>query len=292
MLPYLCLFFSGMASLIYELVWIRQLVLIFGGTLYAISAVLCAFMIGLALGAWVISLFLERCRQTGKPLNLVKIYGLLEGLIGLYGLCFPFALELVEKLYPLAIGNSIEAGSWFHLMEFIMGTLLMLPATLLMGATLPIIGSWSIGEKSQRFFSDISILYSLNTFGAVAGCLFTQLVAIKHLGIQATTWSAVLINALVFLACFAYKSESTENNPDLRQNQLSKPPHAKGSEPEPDRVLAWLLVGIFFYSGMASLASEIIWTRVLVFPMGSTLYSFALILATFLFGIALGSLIS
>ncbi len=285
-LPYLCLFFSGMASLIYELVWIRQLVLIFGGTLYAISAVLCAFMIGLALGAWVISLLLERWRQAGKSLNLVIIYGLLEGLIGLYGLCFPFALKLVEQLYPLAIGNSIDAGSWFHLIEFIMGTLLMLPATLLMGATLPIIGSWSIGEKSQRIFSDISILYSLNTFGAVVGCLFTQLVAIKYFGIQATTWFAVILNALVLLACFLYKPDAIEKNSDHPQ------PPTKNSEPEPDRVLAWLLLAIFFYSGMASLASEIIWTRVLVFPMGSTLYSFALILATFLFGIALGSLIS
>ncbi len=292
LLPYLCLFFSGMASLIYELVWIRQLVLIFGGTLYAISAVLCAFMIGLALGAWAISLLLDRWRKTEKSINLVLVYGLLEGLIGLYGLCFPFALNFVEELYPWAMGNSVEASSWFLLMEFIMGTLLMLPATLLMGATLPIIGSWSIGEKSQRIFSDISILYSLNTFGAVAGCLFTQLFAIKHLGVQGTTWSAVLINALVFLACFIFKPQATAKAPDSPSKIISQASDKKRSEPEPDRVLAWLLLGIFFYSGMASLASEIIWTRVLVFPMGSTLYSFALILATFLFGIALGSLIS
>jgi spermidine synthase len=65
-IPFFCIFISGAASLIYELIWIRQLSLVFGGTLYAISAVLCAFMTGLALGAWGIGLFLSHRNKHKK----------------------------------------------------------------------------------------------------------------------------------------------------------------------------------------------------------------------------------
>jgi spermidine synthase len=291
-IPYLCLFISGMASLIYELVWIRQLTLIFGGTLFAISAVLCAFMLGLALGAWGIVRFLNWQKQRGKNINPILLYGILEGLIGLYGLGFPLGLGLLEKIYPLALAGAVESGTFLHLIEFFLSTLLMLPPTLLMGATLPLIGSWSIGDKAHRIFSRMSLLYSLNTFGAVVGCLYTQLFAIEHFGIRATNWSAVAMNALVFFLCYAYRGETIESKKSSQPVKKVDQRKVQDDEPAPTRALSLLLLGIFIYSGMVSLSSEILWTRVLVFPMGSTLYSFALILATFLFSIALGSLIA
>jgi spermidine synthase len=293
-IPYLCLFISGTASLVYELVWIRQLTLIFGGTLFAISAVLCAFMLGLALGAWGIVRFLNWQKLCGRAVNPILLYGILEGLIGLYGLAFPLGLGLLEKIYPLAQSGAVESGTFLHLVEFSLSTLLMLPATLLMGATLPLIGSWSIGEKSHKIFSDMSLLYSLNTFGAVFGCLYAQLFAIEHFGIRATSWSAVAMNTLVFFLCFAYRGETESREVQETPQAAAKNKRKKNIEEEsaPTRTLSLLLLGIFIYSGMVSLSSEILWTRVLVFPMGSTLYSFALILATFLFSIALGSLIA
>ncbi|MCH7624139.1 MAG: spermine synthase, partial [Nitrospinae bacterium] len=293
-IPYLCLFISGTASLVYELIWIRQLTLVFGGTLFAISAVLCAFMTGLALGSWGIVRFLNWQKQRGRGIHPILLYGILEGLIGLYGLCFPLGLKLLEQIYPLALAGAVESGTFLHIIEFLLSALLMLPPTLLMGATLPLIGSWCIGEKSDRIFSRMSLLYSLNTFGAVFGCLYTQLIAIEYLGIRATNWSAVAMNALVFILCWAWQRETQMVEPEA-----SPPPvhNGKGKtnlekDKAPTRFLSILLLFIFIYSGMVSLSSEILWTRVLVFPMGSTLYSFALILSTFLFSIALGSLIA
>ncbi len=332
--PYFCLFVSGAASLVYELAWIRQLTLVFGGTLYAISAVLCAFMSGLALGAWACSRYLNRKGDHHHTFHLVRLYGVIEGLIGIYGLLFPFGLELLSRLYPLALGGAVESGPLLHFLEFFLSALLMLPATSLMGATLPIIGSWAIGGRASRIFSGVSVLYSLNTFGAVFGCLFAQLFAIKYLGVQAAIFSAVAMNFIVFLICFPMKeaadSELPETLPpfareiDPGEESGGEPPQVKvangnspkdivsgpgadpfvpepvlsltkeraGGEPVPSRLFSYLLLFIFTYSGMASLSSEILWTRVLVFPMGSTLYSFTLILATFLFSIALGSLIA
>ncbi len=288
--PFFCLFISGAASLTYELLWIRQLALVFGGTLYAISAVLCAFMIGLALGAWAIGRFLTARDQQKKPVNLVRLYGFLEGGIGLYALFFPYGLDLLAGWYAPFTSGAIEIGLQTHLVEFSLSTALMLPSTICMGATLPLIGSWAIGNRTDRIVTDVSVLYSLNTFGAVAGCLYTQLLAVKFFGIEGTNISAVLMNALVFALCVPLRARAPSTSSPLAQT-TSRIKDDKG-EPVPGRGLSLLLLLIFIYSGMASLASEILWTRVLVFPMGTTLYSFALILATFLFGIALGSLVA
>ena len=268
--------------------------LVFGGTLFAISAVLCAFMTGLALGSWGIVRFLNWQKQRGRGIHPILLYGILEGLIGLYGLCFPLGLKLLEQIYPLAMAGSVESGTFLHIVEFSLSALLMLPPTLLMGATLPLIGSWCIGEKAHRIFSRMSLLYSLNTFGAVFGCLYTQLFAIEHFGIRATNLSAVVMNALVLMLCILWQrqAESAETGDSSKPAHKGKGDKGQEDGPVPTRFLSFLLLFIFIYSGMASLSSEILWTRVLVFPMGSTLYSFALILATFLFSIALGSLIA
>ena len=285
-IPFICLFLSGWTSLTYELLWIKQLTLLFGGTLYAISAVLCAFMTGLALGAWYLSRYLSRS-SSGTP-NRVRLYGILEGLIGVYGLIFPVLLKAMEWLYPLVISASPANEGWLHGTEFLMSALLMLPSTFLMGATLPIIGAWAVGGHSGKIFKNISLVYSLNTFGAVFGVVITQFFTTRWLGIQGTLWSAVGLNILIFLLCFFWRA-SPQRDSEIKDE---KPETLITPENAPSRGLNWLLLILFGYSGGVALASEILWTRILVFPLGSSLYSFALILATFLFGIALGSLIS
>ncbi len=278
LLPGLCLFASGAASLTYELIWIRQLSLIFGGTLYAISAVLCAFMAGLALGSWVFSLWLKH----RTPGNLFLLYGLLEGLIGLYGLAFPWLLDLSAPLYPILVDLAGE-GAGLLFLEFLWGTLLMLPSTFLMGATLPVLGTWSIGQKQDSILSQVSWLYGMNTAGAVVGCLLTQFVAIRWLGIAGTNMMAVGLNGAVFLLCRLFKpsSESAASPVEAKRHLKEATASNKGS--------GYLLL-LFGFSGMVALSAEILWTRILVIPLGSSLYSFALILACFLLGIALGSL--
>ncbi len=288
-LLFLGLFLSGAASLVYELVWIKQLSLIFGGTLYAISAVLCAFMAGLALGAWAVQRLLHRLAATGRAWDLVWAYGLLEGMIGLYGLAFPVGLGLLENLYPAAMRAGLS-GPLLHTLEFFLSALFMLPATLFMGATLPLVGSWAIGGRAARVFSDLSLLYSINTLGAVFGCLYTQWFAVEHLGVRGATFTAVAMNGLVLLLCYLHRKRAPAEEV---MSDHARPAVAEASrEGAPSRFESLLYLTIFIYSGMAALSSEILWTRVLVFPLGSSLYSFALILATFLFSIGIGSLIA
>lgn len=285
---YACLFASGAASLVYELIWFRHLTLVFGASLYALSAVLCAFMMGLAGGAWIMGRLLARGSIKMEPGKLIRVYGFLEGLIGLYALCFPIGLSLLEKLYPLILPESGQVGLTVHLLEFFLSTLLMFPATLLMGATLPLVGCWATGNQTEKVFTQVSVLYGVNTFGAVFGCLFTQFFAIRTWGVQGATWFAIALNVVVLMLCYGkarifYAEESSPVKAETKKRK-------KQQDTEISPAIGILVFAMFAYSGMASLSSEILWTRILVFPMGSTLYSFALILATFLLGIALGSL--
>ena len=285
-IAYACLFASGAASLGYELIWFRHLALVFGASLYALSAVLCAFMMGLAAGAWVMGRVLARVEIA--PDKLIRGYGLLEGLIGLYALCFPFGLDLLEKLYPLILPESGQVDFGVHMLEFFLSTLLMFPATLLMGATLPLVGCWATNNQTQQVFTQVSRLYGVNTFGAVFGCLFTQFFAIRLLGVQGSTWFAVGLNAVVFMLC--YGRPRIFAAVDSSSIQIEAKPVKRKQDTIVSPAIVVLVFAMFAYSGMASLSSQILWTRILVFPLGSTLYSFALILATFLLGIALGSL--
>ena len=285
-IAYACLFASGMATLVYELIWFRYLTLVFGATLYALSAVLCAFMLGLAGGAWGMGRILAKGDGSKR---LILWYGIFEGLIGLYALSFPLGLELLEKIYPLVLPSDGQAGLMVHIMEFLLGTFLMLPATLLMGATLPLVSCWAVGNEKRQVFSKISLLYGWNTLGAVFGCLFTQFFAIQLWGVQGAIWFGVLLNALVFLVCFVCGRIFYQ----VDQQHISAKKENNNSVADEDIGNINLLVFVMFaYSGMASLSSEILWTRILVFPMGTTLFSFALILATFLSGIAFGSLVA
>ena len=275
-----------MATLVYELIWFRYLTLVFGATLYALSAVLCAFMLGLAGGAWGMGRILAKGDGSKR---LIFWYGIFEGLIGLYALSFPLGLELLEKIYPLVLPSDGQAGLMVHIMEFLLGTFLMLPATLLMGATLPLVSCWAVGNEKRQVFSKISLLYGWNTLGAVFGCLFTQFFAIQLWGVQGAIWFGVLLNALVFLVCFVCGRIFYQ----VDQQHISAKKENNNSVADEDIGNINLLVFVMFaYSGMASLSSEILWTRILVFPMGTTLFSFALILATFLSGIAFGSLVA
>ena len=277
-----------MAALVYELIWFRYLTLVFGASLYALSAVLCAFMLGLASGAWLMGQVLSK---NGVPKRLILWYGFFEGLIGLYALSFPLGLELLEKIYPLILPVDGQAGLGLHVMEFILGTLLMLPATLLMGATLPLVGYWVVKNEKDQILSRLSRFYGWNTMGAVFGCLFTQFFAIQYWGVQGAVRIGVVLNVLVFLVCLAYGRIFLKGEIKYPSN-LKKKTEKLSDQDRPTQEITFLIFVMFFYSGMASLSSEILWTRILVFPMGTTLYSFALILATFLSGIAIGSLFS
>ncbi|MHC4599555.1 MAG: fused MFS/spermidine synthase, partial [Planctomycetota bacterium] len=159
-----CFLLSGAAGLAYEVVWTRMLILVFGATSFAISTVLTAFMTGLALGGFLGGKAVRRLR------NPALAYGVLEIVIGLYALALPWLFEALPPILRVTWRLLHPSFPVFTLVRFLLAGAALIPPTLLMGATLPLLSAYFSRRKEGRGFR-VGLLYALNTCGAVAGAL-------------------------------------------------------------------------------------------------------------------------
>ncbi len=181
---------SGAAALIYEVVWTRELSLVFGSTVYAVSLMLAAFMSGLSLGAFLGG------RRSDLARDPIAAFGVLELGIGLFGMASMALIQLAPSLYFLAYNNLRASLAAYVVVQVGISYLIMLVPTTLMGATFPIvsrIGTVSMGELG----TDIGRVYGANTLGAIAGSLSAGFLLIPLIGVRGTTLVAAGLNILV-----------------------------------------------------------------------------------------------
>jgi spermidine synthase len=289
-LIYLLFFLSGAAGLIYQLIWVRKLVLIFGNTTYATSSILTAFMGGLALGSYLIGKYAHRIKT---PL---KFYGILELGIGASAmLILFFFLPLSDAIYIWLFGIFGNNPLFFNSVRFLLSVLILIIPTTLMGGTLPIISQYFI-KISANFGQRLGRLYGFNTLGAVFGAFLTGYFLIDLFGVNTTLWIAIVLNLAIGVVALLLDRPREKKPESAAKDKKPKPKIA----PAPSlpstirsynpRTAKWVL-GLFGVAGFVSLAYEVVWTRALIFFISSTTYSFTIILTTFLIGIALGSLV-
>ena len=191
---YFLFLFSGIASLIYQVVWVRMLTLVFGHTIYSVSIVLSAFMAGLGLGSYMWGRTIDK---TGKPL---LVYGKIEIFIG-----------ISAALLSILLSNFSPIYAWLHqllpdllflaaILKAVLAFLLVLIPTIFMGATLPVMCKYFATEDTN-LGQQVSYLYSINTLGAAAGCLFAGYFLIGFFGVLETALLAAGINLLIGLVC-------------------------------------------------------------------------------------------
>lgn len=290
---YLLFFGSGICGLVYQLVWQRKLALIFGNTTYATSAILTAFMGGLALGSFLFGKYVDREK---RPLRL---YALLEFGIGISALAILFFFLPISNSVYIWIFRTLSQNSIiFNFIRFILSVFILIIPTTLMGGTLPVISKYIIRDSSQ-FGLRLGNLYATNTVGGMMGAFLTGYYFIRLFGETWTVWIAIVGNLLIAAIAYYISAKKTEqvvaektiNNKKLKKQKLAdhrdlqNPKKIRRYSPTTARLVVWL----FAAAGFASLAYEVIWTRALIFYVSSTTYSFAAILTTFLFGIMLGS---
>ena len=279
----LCFFFSGVAGLVYEVVWTRMLTQIFGNTTYAIATVLSAFMAGLAIGSYVFGQIADR----GK--NDFLLYGILEAGVGIYGFLVPWLFKFGQKLYAPIYGLNESYPFVFNLLLFFLSFVLLVFPTLLMGATLPVLSRFFV-----RSFRDlgrrVGDLYATNTLGAVLGCAFAGYFFIPTLGMRKTVFVAAGINLVIAAVIIAVDRIRLKEPPGVapQSEPLVQTEPLSGAAPSS---LGWIILGSFALSGFASLIYENAWTRALSLVIGSSVYSFTTMLFTFLVGLALGGFI-
>lgn len=279
---------SGAAGLMYQVVWSRLLVLVFGSTTLAVSTVLSVFMGGLALGAWLVGRWIDR-RQ--RPLI---IYAALELGIGLYALFVPWGLDRVLPVYQAVWSGSSSVGLLLAVRVALIAVILIIPTTL-MGATLPVIsravasGMVTVWVTSAAGVAGrVGRFYALNTAGAVAGAWLTGFVLLPTFGVTPTIRIAVGCNlaaaAAAWLLGRRWAVAPTAEPLPVRAARTEE----RASEARPRRVRAWVFLTLAL-SGAAALIDEVAWARALGLILGSSVYAFTAMLATFLIGLAGGA---
>lgn len=272
----LLFYVSGALGLVYQVVWSRMMMHVFGSTAVAVGTVLAAFMSGLAVGAWLIGKWADRSR------NGLRMYAYLELAIALAAwLSHQLLYRLApahQALYELA--GSSDIG--FAVLRFALAFALIMLPTMLMGATLPVLSRFLIGRESLVGVG-LSTLYSVNTLGAVSGVLLAGFYLIGTYGIHTPVHLAVAGNFLIGCAAWLVSR---------RMGETTSPPAAvPRNEPLPKPVspaVLRLILVTLGVSGFTSFAYEIYWTRSLVFILGNSVYALTTMLSAFLSGIALG----
>ena len=279
-LLYLCFFLSGASGLIFEIVWMRKLSLIFGSTVYAVSTVVAVFMGGLALGSWLFG------RAADRSTNCLRLYTLLELGIGAAGVAITLTLlPLLDNIYIFFHGLGFQSGPGLFLIRFLLSVLIMLGPTVLMGGTLPVVGRYLVRTQNE-LGSRLGFLYGINTLGAVTGTLGSGFWLIALYGETVTILIAAAGNLIAgLIALLLLRGAAGAPAGSAKAEKISAPSAYSESRL---KLVPWL----FALSGFAALAYEVLWTRALIYFVGLSVHAFTIILACFLAGIALGSLLA
>jgi len=270
----LCFFVSGFAALLYETVWTREFAFVFGTSQLAVSAVLAAYMAGLASGAAIAARLAPRLRRP------VLAYGLLELGIAVGALMVPFGIRAVMSVYLSWLGGLETppetlglATALFHLAG---AFVVLIPCTALMGATLPLLARHAV-RSDEQIGPRIGLLYGVNTAGAITGTIFAAFVLLPEVGLRNTVYVGAAANFIVFAAAaLLARHAPTRDRPSDAAGRGRHTPQS------------WILP-LIAISGTISFVYEVLWTRLLGYVLGASTAAFASMLASFLLGIALGS---
>ena len=270
----LLLFFlgSGCSALIYEVIWYELLRQVVGASSISMAIVLTSFMGGLFLGSWGFS------RLITPRHHPLLIYAILELGIGLFGLLILVLLPSVRFLYVSVVGY----GAAGILLRAVVCLICLLPPTIMMGATLPAVARWI--STSRIGISRLGFLYMANTLGAVGGTLLAGFYLLPMYDMVTATQFAAAINILVAvfamvwvrrIPSFSVPQALTADTGSLQPSVIELP--------------KLIVYGAIAASGLTALGAQVVWTRLMSLMLGATVYTFTIILAVFLAGLAIGS---
>ncbi|MFU8894309.1 MAG: spermidine synthase [Luteolibacter sp.] len=282
LLLWLMVAMSGFACLVYQILWMRQIGLVFGNTSHAAALTLAVFFAGLAAGGWFWG---RRCPRITNPM---RTYGWLELGIAVAGAAILVGPGLIRQFYPMLYGDS---GAEFGLMAFkaFWTLLLVFPASFLMGGTLPVIGQWLI-RNHVAFGTTAARLYAINTLGAASGAFAAAFILVWHLGFRMTGVVAMAISAAVAVIAFmlAKRRLAGESKGDCASTTPSSRSHDRTSKSSTSLPRPAILI-MAFLSGFLVLALEVLWTRMFAQVHENSVYSFSAVLIIVLICLALGA---
>ncbi len=225
----------------------------------------------------------------------LRLYGLLEIGVGVCALLAVILIPLIRILYAHLSPYLQPSGAFRTVVQGIMSALILLPATILMGATLPTLSRGLTVSLEQRF-SRISGLYGINTLGAVLGTVLCGFIMLEYFGYLKTVMAAMIVDFLIGFFALMIATRHKQHTPQEAINEKRMPQQKKPNLPKANAVkkfyLRNLLLTMAAVSGFAALGYEVVWFRILSFSVVTDTYAFALMLGIYLLGIGGGSMIA
>jgi spermidine synthase len=271
----LLLFFaSGCAALIYEIVWFYLVELIVGASSISVAVLLASFMGGMALG----SLLLPRV----VPLRWhpLRIVAMLELGIGTIGILMPLLLPAVQAGYVALAGGDSDGV----LLRAAVSAVVLIPPTLLMGATLPAVARWT--RTTSDGAATVGLLYMANIAGGAFGTALAGFYLLRLYDTIVASVVAASLNIAVAAVLWWLAARSGEAPEDAAPSRDADVTAASSVATAPAAI--YLVAAL---SGFTALGAEVVWTRQVSLLFGASVYTFSLILAIFLAGLGTGSVI-
>ena len=276
---YAAFFASGMAGLIYEISWSRQIGLLFGHTAHASAIVIACFFTGMALGYALAARYI----RWGPAL---RSYAIAEWIVAGWACLVPFLLDLLKLPFPaellhhasFQVQTMVRLGVCF---------LILLPATVGLGATLPFIAEYLSPENAPAP-RRIARAYAINTLGALLGVVLATAVLFLTVGVRGSGWLAAAISALSGWVVFQQSKK-----PDRPRSKAGKPPKSRGAKhlgnTPTQREPAFLWPCLAILSGFGTLALQVLYIHLFALVLHNSTYTFGAVLIVFLGGLAIGA---
>ncbi|MGB7814489.1 MAG: fused MFS/spermidine synthase, partial [Polyangia bacterium] len=284
-----CFFLSGASGLILELLWTRMLTLVFGSTALAVSTVLATYMGGLGLGSYLAGKVADRIK------NSVRAYALAEAAIGLYALAVPWLIHFYPGLNHWLWAAFGDRYTLLSLLRFAASAALLIVPTTLMGATLPLLARYFVSRPFEfgRVSLRLGTLYAVNIFGGVSGSFLAGFISLPLIGVRSTNFLAAsfdlsLAAAILIAQRFSRHWTTTPKGPSLDELAAQAKP-AEASLPVITPAARRAVLFAFAVSGATAMTLQVLWTRALAVIIGSSIFSFTIILLAFLIGLGAGS---
>ncbi len=297
---YILFFCSGVSSLIYQVIWVRQFGQVFGNTIHSASLVVGIFMLGLGAGSYVLGAWADRRHRLGRG-RLLSAYAWLEGVIAALGLAISLTLPhlggVVAGLSSYVVDTTgwQVLSVWSYVARAGIALLLLGPITVLMGGTLTVLVRHVTRAESQKAGWAIAVLYGVNTVGAAAGAFLTDFFLVPALGLRGTQLVAVALNAAAGIGALVLaKRMTTSGTVGIEPDAVSEtervhvtPASAVAATPT---LVPWTSMALAC-SGFAALGIEILWLRHLGIMLGGFRAVFSLLLMVMLLALGAGAFI-
>lgn len=274
------IFAINFLSLIYQVIWVRKIMVIFGTTALSISTILTVFLAGIALGGYLGGILVRRVEHKYRVCGIALI------VLGLYCLASVYMFSLVR--FPFQhLSGLIASPVWILFVKFALCSAILIVPTTIIGAMFPVM-TYLYSVEFKKLGRDVARLYCLDTLGAALGAALCGFVLVPFVGLAKTSLFAGLAYLILGVIISSIKSVDRESLADSADTAVGAKVSSSARGLDRTRLL---VLAALFVSGFSALVLEVAWSRYFNLIFGTSIYAFAIVLAAFLLGLSVGSFV-